>query len=901
MKTYGTLKLDGDRWRIECEPHVALRLKRIFGKVSRGARGSIEISATEENSRDLEWFAQRYPLDVADPDALDRLARAYDRKREHVTRILNGSFGFGNLPMALPPRDYQRIAAELAKTTGGLLLADEVGIGKAQPLSARVLTHTGWRAMGSLRVGDLVVDPDGGVAPVTGVFPQGEREVFRVTTSDGASAECCDDHLWLVHTANDRWRGGSRVLPLAEIRPKLHRHSCGNRIARWFLPLCAPIEFESAGDLPIDPYLLGLLLGDGCMKLKTIGFSNVDQEILSAVDALLPAGVTRKPGGGADYRLSKRPGAPVNPLHRAITKLGLRGHRAWEKFIPERYMRAAPPMRVALLQGLMDTDGDVTKFASTFNTTSQKLADQIVEIVRGLGGIASHTSRIPTYVYDGERRTGRRAYRVNVRVSFCPFRIIRKSTRWKPSILARSILRVEAIGTQPVRCIRVATKRSLYVTDGYLVTHNTVAAITLFADPLLLPAIVIVPPHLQRQWKAEIERFLPFAYVHIVKRGTPYETAHRGRNPDVLLLTYHKLHGWADHAAGHFKTVVFDECQELRRRKDPKGFTRRWAAAERLSATCRVRLGLSATPIYNYGDEFWNVCEILSPATLGTHEEFLREWCVALYGGKHPIRSPKVFGSYMKDSGLMLRRTRKDVGRELPALSRIVQEVESGSVALAADTTELAKLILGEGRGFDKMQASAEFDMRLRMATGVAKAPYVAAFVRMLLDQGPVVLFGWHRLVYECWSKLLEDLNPAWYTGTESPSQKATEIERFTSGQTKLLIMSLRAGSGVDGLQKVASQVVVGELDWSPGVHEQCLGRLHRDGQGDPVMAYFLVSDQGADPVMVDVLDLKRSQLEGVTEPDGALSQAASVDPDHIKKLAKAYLGRRSEPGEGAA
>lgn len=560
MKTYGTLKLDGDRWRIECEPHVALRLKRVFGKVSHGARGSILISATEENSRDLEWFSQRYPLDVSEPDALERLARAYDRKREHVTRILNGSFGFANLPMALPPRDYQRIAAELAKTTGGLLLADEVGIGK------------------------------------------------------------------------------------------------------------------------------------------------------------------------------------------------------------------------------------------------------------------------------------------------------------------------------------------------------TVSAITLFADPLLLPAIVIVPPHLQRQWKAEIERFLPFAYVHIAKKSIPYETAHKGRNPDVLLLTYHKLHGWADHAAGHFQTVVFDEVQELRHRKNPQGFTRRWAAAERLSATCRVRLGLSATPIYNYGDEFWNVCEILSPGTLGTHGEFLQEWCVALYGKKHPIRSPKVFGSYMKDSGLMLRRTRNDVGRELPSLSRIVQEVESEAVALAADTTELAKLILGEGRGFEKMQASAEFDMRLRMQTGIAKAPYVAAFVRMLLDQGPVVLFGWHRLVYEAWSKSFEDLNPAWYTGSESASQKASEIERFTTGQTKLLIMSLRAGSGVDGLQKIASQVVIGELDWSPGVHEQCLGRLHRDGQGDPVMAYFLVSDQGADPVMVDVLDLKRSQLEGVTEPDGALSQAASVDPDHIKKLAKAYLGRRdaaAQPSDG--
>lgn len=548
MKSYGTATLRNGLWIIRCEPHVAVRLKRTFGNLARGKQATIVLSASEENSRDLEWFCARYPLEISDPETLTRLARTYDRRREVVTQILGGSAVYADLPMALPPREYQRLAAELVRTTGGLLLADEVGLGK------------------------------------------------------------------------------------------------------------------------------------------------------------------------------------------------------------------------------------------------------------------------------------------------------------------------------------------------------TVVAIATMAHPGLRPALCVVPTHLQRQWKAEIERFLPLSYVHIAKKTTPYNTSHRGRAPDVLIVNYHKLHGWAEHAAGQVNSVIFDEVHELRRRKDGHEITRRWAAAQTVAMRARVRCGLSATPIYNYGEEFWNVLEILRPGALGTHEEFLTEWCLA--GEKHPIRDPKAFGSYLRDHALMLRRTRKEVGRELPSLSTIIEPVESGAVDLASDTTELARLILGEGRGFDKMQAASQFDMRLRQATGLAKAPYVAAFVRMLLEQGPVVLFGWHRLVYDAWAKAFEDLKPAWYTGTESPSKKAEELARFKRGDTPLFIMSLRAGAGVDGLQHVASQVVIGELDWSPGALTQCVGRLHRDGQPNPVMAYYLISDQGADPTMVDVLDLKRQQLEGAIEPDGALSQAVSVDPHHVRKLAEAYLGR---------
>jgi len=99
--------------------------------------------------------------------------------------------------------------------------------------------------------------------------------------------------------------------------------------------------------------------------------------------------------------------------------------------------------------------------------------------------------------------------------------------------------------------------------------------------------------------------------------------------------------------------------------------------------------------------------------------------------------------------------------------------------------------------------------------------------------------------------------------------------------------------AGVDGLQEVCRTVVFGELDWSPGVHEQCIGRIHRDGQKEPVAAYFLVAEDGADPVMAEVLGLKRSQIEGLRDPNLDLIEKLETDGGHIRKLAEEFLKRR--------
>jgi len=446
-------------------------------------------------------------------------------------------------------------------------------------------------------------------------------------------------------------------------------------------------------------------------------------------------------------------------------------------------------------------------------------------------------------------------------------------------------------------------------TRGLLIADDvglgkTVEVIAMLTDPRTRPALIVTLTHLPIQWQREFTKFAPQLRTHIIKKGTPYPLDRlpgkhdflrpKRQMPDVFITNYHKLSGWVDVLAGMIKTIAFDEVQELRRSDSDKS-----RAAREIAAKAEFRVGASATPIYNYGGEFFNVIDVLRPDALGTREEFLREWCKG-YGQsdqKASISEPKAFGAYLREQGIMIRRTRKDVGRELPDVIKIPTYVECNTKALdeAQDAaSELARIILAKDTAWEQRgKASREFDMRMRQATGIGKAPFIAEFIRMLVENGenPVV-FAWHRAVYDILMDRLKNLHPVLYTGSESPVQKEESRKAFIEKRAQVLIMSLRSGAGLDGLQGHTHTVVIGELDWSPGVLEQCIGRVHRDGQDESVVCYYLLSDEGSDPVISDVLGIKRQQIEGVRNPDAELVEQLQTDDDHIKRLAESYLKR---------
>jgi hypothetical protein len=916
VKTYGTLTYHPTQprgmWAIAAQPHVMVRVKRVFGRVHQDRAGAVLVADTAEIARDLQWLLDRHPLgmDGATRAHLEAQADRHRSQEQAVLRILGGQqLHLGMPEPARPARPYQLVAADLAIATGRLLLTDDVGLGKAQPLDSPVLTPSGFAPMGSLRVGAAVIAADGTASVVTGIHPQGEIDCYEVTFSDGAVVECSADHLWRVRHCHGRTRSkatGELNPPywqVATLRDLINRglHTSRGQ-AKWHVPVLAAPDLECGEDRPVDPYLLGALLGDGCLRSHGVSITTADDELAAICAELVPDGVVLKQraGGRHLHYFARVAGSGPNPLQSALRELGLLGRSSFTKLIPSAYLAAPASARLAVLQGLMDTDGYAMPLeggnaTAIYGTSSKALAEGVRFIAESLGGTTRWSAR---------EKYGAVRYSVTVKLPqpLNPFRLNRKARQWgeghrslRPT---RAITAVRHIGKKPMQCITIDHPSRLYVTNRFVVTHNSMSGVLVLRAPDALPALVVTLTHLPDQWCDEIAKTLPWLRTHIAARGTAYDpTTRRGvhRQPDVLVLNYAKLAGWADYLAGVVRTVIYDEAQELRHAGSAK-----YTAAARIADGARFKIGLTASPIYNYGGEMYNVLSVLAPDALGTREEFIREWAagsMAAANGKIAVRDPAALGAYLRDQGLMLGRTRREVGRELPEVLRIPQTVHADTAALdrlSGDAVEMARLILDQtAAATTRWKVAGELDWRLRQATGVAKAPYVAEFVRLLLDSEPrVVLFGWHRAVYQLWAERLAGFRPVFYTGTESPADKRRNAEAFLSGHSRVLIMSLRAGAGLDGLQEAAHVAVFGELDWSPEVHRQCIGRLHRDGQEEPVLAYFLVAEDGSDPVIAEVLNLKRMQSEPMLDPAGRLFQQVRGTQERVRLLAAAVLRR---------
>lgn len=348
--------------------------------------------------------------------------------------------------------------------------------GKALRDGTLVATPTGWVAVETLRVGDLVLAGDGSPTEVLGVFPQGERATTIIEFDDGREAVVDADHLWKVSIGSRRFPKSEQqweILSTADILARVGK--IPTRYQRPAIPSPGPARYESR-EVPIDPYVLGVLLGDGCMRPESVRISSADVEIVSEVQALLPSGMSLIEAGGCDYRLTYSEWQR-NPILEAVRAMALAGKKAHEKEIPEDYLYNAVESRVALLQGLMDTDGTVNQQGiPEFCSTSKALAEGVREIVLSLGGAARIRNKVPTYTHQGEVKQGRRAYTVTFRLpGFNPFRLPRKAER--VGALSRRVQPLMVGFRQgeasPCTCIEVAHPDQTFQMEGHLVTHNT--------------------------------------------------------------------------------------------------------------------------------------------------------------------------------------------------------------------------------------------------------------------------------------------------------------------------------------------------------------------------------------------------------------------------------------------
>lgn len=448
-----------------------------------------------------EAMPSRYDLDYGE------FAGYYDLL--HAPRELPGLVGNGLLTA------QKHVAAAMCgilRRGNAAILDGEMGVGKGARLTTPILMPTGWVKAGDVSVGDRLVAVDGKPTKVVGVYPQGVKDVYRITFSDGTSTVCDEEHLWEVNTPLRKWRDAlPMVLSTGDLLKRGLKDINSNR--RFFIPLVVPVKFDRQ-DVPLDPFVFGVLLGDGSFTQTSVTIANPDVGLMTEVGARTEIRARKKPGRCQTYSFIG--------LQPVLRELGLMGRRAETKFVPECYKFNSPEVRLAVLQGLLDTDGYVEngKNSIEYCTVSPQLRDDVVFLVQSLGGVATVSVKpAPEYTYNGEKRVGQRAYRVFVRLpgDTLPFLASEKRGRYKPKTKyqpARAIESIEYVGQEETVCFKVDHPRELFVIEHFLVTHNTFTSIAVAAitsgmlDGRNAKIVVMAPAVVAPKWVEELEAIL---------------------------------------------------------------------------------------------------------------------------------------------------------------------------------------------------------------------------------------------------------------------------------------------------------------------------------------------------------------------------------------------------------
>lgn len=418
------------------------------------------------------------------------MAKAKEEKQEkNELDILIDKYGEGSFITGDKLKDYAHgivsVSPKLNLILGGgipggsvVTLAGPPKIGKALWKESLVMTPNGPQKICNIKNGDIVSTPDGITSKVIGVYPQGKIELFKITFSDGDSSICSLDHLWSVKS---RHKKQNDILTTKQIIDSGLYIENGKR-NKWFIQL--PVyTYYNTQDIPINPYLLGLLLGDGCITTKSIRFFNIDKQIIKDINKVLPDGYILKKTkeNKCGYRINCN--SNINTLRVLLDKLSLYGCNSHSKFIPDCYKYNSKEIRLDIIRGLMDTDGSAGKKGSIeCTTTSIRMANDIKEIIESLGGICRI---IPRYT----KCNGKKflSYRCNIRHQnnkqfFNLKRKIVRARKRSKGILMRSIKSIEPYIKDDAICIKIENPNGLFMTNNHIVTHNSVTSLTIAAN-----------------------------------------------------------------------------------------------------------------------------------------------------------------------------------------------------------------------------------------------------------------------------------------------------------------------------------------------------------------------------------------------------------------------------------
>ena len=370
-----------------------------------------------------------------------------------------------------------------------LLLRGAMGSGKAQPLTSKILKTNGeWILMKDIKVGDEIFDGLGNPTKVIGVYPQGLKDVYELTTYDNRKCLASSEHLWKVRSIKQRSKYNNCISILEQyfkIYTTLELVEDINKEVKKRVQIPVPKKLEyPKKDLKIPPYLLGALLGDGCLSQHSkVYFSNTELDVINRVKKLIEEtypNLTLKKNNSCQcqYNVQYKNGYNHKNINNKkllndLEYYNLLGTKSHNKFIPNEYLLGNSEQRLELLKGLMDTDGYSYDGSYSISTVSEQLMKDLVYLGRSLGYITT----VHTEERNGKYKNSKCLYKVRFQTNDVIVsskkhinKLTHKNKKYYSHIYFKSI---NYIGKLECQCIKVDSQDETYITDDFIVTHNT--------------------------------------------------------------------------------------------------------------------------------------------------------------------------------------------------------------------------------------------------------------------------------------------------------------------------------------------------------------------------------------------------------------------------------------------
>lgn len=820
-----------------------------------------------------------------------RLAEVLKLKAEKLT--IDESFDF----MKIQPYHYQKQAVKFFEINNGIsILGDSPGVGKAQSLNSLIATPEGWVRMGDIEIGQKIFSQDGNIYSVTGVFPQGIQDTYRVIFGDDSSTECNMEHLWVVRDRNRKRRNAGWVVKslsqlinsgIKEKNNIKRENSNRKQILKWEIPTTEPVKYP-AKNFIIDPYILGALIGDGYICGETVAISIPDNQIQirKIIDSLLPSELKTRENRHPNcpqYHITRNTSVGKNPFKEELDRLNIRV-KSGKKFIPKEYLYSGINQRISLLQGLMDTDGSADKNRVNYHTSSEELAKNVVELVQSLGG------RALIHIYNRKKEEKTTEYRVSIRIKNCPFRLDEKIKEWKIAVrhdTSRKIKSVEFIRREEHQCISVDSPDKTYLTNNYIVTHNTLPSFT-YAAKHKYKTLIVCPASLKLNWRKEIlnfthekafiykfkpkkkskiisykkeeslfhiinyeslETYLKIEYKHTCKGhklvpgkgmticGTEIidlQKKHKEcpicKNQNSFKTRIIGYQGFTDDFdefidPKEYDLIIIDEFHRIKEKKT--GWTQ--IIREAFRDVIPRKLLLSGTAIKSRPSEFFIGLNFLDPKVWNNQHEFGVRYCAGFedtFGWKYDGAS-NLEELYERMSPIFLRRLKKDVLSHLPPKTYTNIPIELTNEEFK-DYNKLLEDCVKIKDGKEVKEGYLEKILKLKLFLAKCKLKRVEEFIQDSIDSGEkIVIMSDFQEIAESIYKKFKD-NCVLHTGSINEVNKQEAVDKFQTDKNIQVFSGMIIASGVGITLTAANKLMFIGFAWTSADMEQCEDRIHR-------------------------------------------------------------------------